>query len=411
MCARVEAMATMQPRVALRSAAAALASRNVAVRLVASTSFQLSSVVCASGANLPMPALDTTASMRPARARATATSRSTSASSRRSTATPAAPVSAAAALTASPSTSARITCQPRRASPPATARPMPRAAPVTIAARSPTLDVLHPPGLYRPAWHRDQKFRVNARAASSLGKGLARQHTWPRPRDSIGHLAWPSAWIRVRLQGRRRSRMATDSFDYIIVGAGTAGCLLANRLSAAPQTRVLLLEAGGTDSYHWIHIPVGYLYLLGNPRADWCFNPAAEPGLNGRSRDDPRGKAVGGCSSINGMIYMRGQARDYDLWRQLGNPGWAWEDVLPYFKRHQDQWALEPDAFEGLHARGGEWRIEPARIRWEILDAFRDAAEQAGIPKVEDFNRGDNEGCGYFHVNQKTGIQIGRAHV
>jgi choline dehydrogenase len=199
--------------------------------------------------------------------------------------------------------------------------------------------------------------------------------------------------------------MAADSFTYIIVGAGTAGCLLANRLSADPQTRVLLLEAGGRDSYHWIHIPVGYLYLMGNPRADWCFKTAEEPGLNGRSLNYPRGKVVGGCSSINGMIYMRGQARDYDLWRQSGNPGWAWEDVLPYFKRHQDQWALQPDAFEGLHARGGEWRIEPARIRWEILDAFRDAAEQAGIPKVEDFNRGDNEGCSYFHVNQKTGIR------
>ena len=199
--------------------------------------------------------------------------------------------------------------------------------------------------------------------------------------------------------------MAADTYDYIIVGAGTAGCLLANRLSADPQTRVLLLEAGGKDNYHWIHIPVGYLYLMGNPRADWCFKTAAEPGLNGRSLNYPRGKVLGGCSSINGMIYMRGQARDYDLWRQMGNPGWAWDDVLPYFKKHQDQWAVEPGAFEGLHARGGEWRIEHARIRWEILDAFRDAAAEAGIPKVEDFNRGDNEGCGYFHVNQKAGIR------
>ena len=168
---------------------------------------------------------------------------------------------------------------------------------------------------------------------------------------------------------------------------------------------MLLLEAGGKDNYHWIHIPVGYLYLMGNPRADWGFKTAAEPGLNGRSLAYPRGRVLGGCSSINGMIYMRGQARDYDLWRQMGNPGWAWEDVLPYFKKHQDQWALAPEAFDDLHARGGEWRIELARIRWEILDAFRDAAAEAGIPKVEDFNRGDNEGCGYFHVNQKTGIR------
>ena len=204
---------------------------------------------------------------------------------------------------------------------------------------------------------------------------------------------------------RQPAQMAADTYDYIIVGAGTAGCLLANRLSAEPQMRVLLLEAGGKDNYHWIHIPVGYLYLMGNPRADWCFKTAAEPGLNGRSLAYPRGKVLGGCSSINGMIYMRGQARDYDLWRQMGNPGWAWDDVLPYFHKHQDQWAVEPGDFGGMHARGGEWRIEHARIRWEILDAFRDAAAQAGIPKVEDFNRGDNEGCGYFHVNQKTGVR------
>ena len=162
--------------------------------------------------------------------------------------------------------------------------------------------------------------------------------------------------------------MAADTYDYIIVGAGTAGCLLANRLSADPNARVLLLEAGGKDNYHWIHIPVGYLYLMGNPRTDWGFKTAAEPGLNGRSLAYPRGKVLGGCSSINGMIYMRGQARDYDLWRQMGNPGWAWDDVLPYFKKHQDQWALEPDAFEPgafdkMHARGGEWRIEQPRIQ------------------------------------------------
>jgi choline dehydrogenase-like flavoprotein len=196
-----------------------------------------------------------------------------------------------------------------------------------------------------------------------------------------------------------------DTYDYVIVGAGTAGCLLANRLSADRAARVLLLEAGGKDNYHWIHIPVGYLYLMGNPRADWGFKTAEEPGLNGRSLNYPRGKVLGGCSSINGMIYMRGQARDYDLWRQMGCPGWAWDDVLPYFKKHEDQWALQPDAFDDLHARGGEWRIELARIRWEILDAFREAAAEAGIPKVDDFNRGNNEGCGYFHVNQRSGVR------
>jgi choline dehydrogenase len=195
------------------------------------------------------------------------------------------------------------------------------------------------------------------------------------------------------------------TYDYIIVGAGTAGCLLANRLSDDPTKRVLLLEAGGKDNYHWIHIPVGYLYLMGNPRADWGFKTAAEPGLNGRSLAYPRGRVLGGCSSINGMIYMRGQARDYDLWQQMGNRGWGWDDILPHFRKHQDQLALEPDAFDGLHARGGEWRIENARIRWDILDAFRDAAAEAGIPKTDDFNRGDNEGCGYFHVNQKSGVR------
>ncbi len=195
------------------------------------------------------------------------------------------------------------------------------------------------------------------------------------------------------------------TFDYVIVGAGSAGCVLANRLSAEPSVRVLLLEAGGDDNYHWFHIPVGYLYLINNPRGDWCYKTAAEPGLNGRSLNYPRGKVLGGCSAINGMIYMRGQARDYDTWRQMGCAGWGWDDVLPHFKQHEDQWALEPTAFQGLHERGGEWRIEQMRLSWEILDAFRDAAEQAGIPKTDDFNRGNNEGCGYFHVNQRSGLR------
>jgi len=190
-------------------------------------------------------------------------------------------------------------------------------------------------------------------------------------------------------------------FDYVIVGAGPAGCVLANRLSADPATSVLLLEAGGRDNYIWIHIPVGYLYCMGNKRTDWCFKTEAEAGLNGRALAYPRGKVLGGCSSINGMIYMRGQARDYDQWRQLGNAGWSWEDVLPYFKRSQDQ----VRGADEMHGAGGEVRVEEQRLSWEILDAFRDAAAETGIPKTDDFNRGNNEGCGYFQVTQRRGIR------
>ena len=169
------------------------------------------------------------------------------------------------------------------------------------------------------------------------------------------------------------------SFDYVIVGAGTAGCVLANRLSADPAVSVLLLEAGGRDNYPWIHIPVGYLYTQNNPRTDWCFKTEAEPALDGRALNYPRGKVLGGCSSINGMIYMRGQARDYDQWRQLGNRGWGWDDVLPYFKKSED-YVRGADA---LHGAGGEWRVEEQRLSWEILDAFRDAAAEVGIPKTD----------------------------
>jgi choline dehydrogenase len=191
-----------------------------------------------------------------------------------------------------------------------------------------------------------------------------------------------------------------ETFDHVIVGAGTAGCLLANRLSADPAKRVLLLEAGGRDNYHWIHIPVGYLHCIGNPRTDWLYQTEPDPGLNGRSLRYPRGKVLGGCSSINGMIYMRGQSRDYDHWAQLtGDDAWRWDACLPVFKQHEDH-HLGADAF---HGRGGEWRVEKQRLRWDVLEAFAAAAQQAGIPASRDFNRGNNEGVGYFEVNQRAG--------
>ena len=190
-------------------------------------------------------------------------------------------------------------------------------------------------------------------------------------------------------------------FDYIIVGAGTSGCLLANRLSADSKNKVLLLEAGGKDDYFWIRVPVGYLFTMNNPRTDWCFSTEASTGLNGRSLNYPRGKVLGGCSSINGMIYMRGQARDYDHWRQLGNYGWGWDEALKYFKRSEGHVLGENE----MHGGNGEWRVEGQRLSWEILDAFRDAAAETGIPNTNDFNTGNNEGCGYFEVNQKQGVR------
>ena len=208
--------------------------------------------------------------------------------------------------------------------------------------------------------------------------------------------------------------MSDTTFDYIIIGGGTAGALLCNRLSADGRSRVLLIEAGRKDDYHWIHIPVGYLYCIGNPRTDWLYNTEPDAGLNGRTLRYPRGKTLGGCSSINGMIYMRGQARDYDQWAELtGDDSWRWDNALPYFRRHEDHWRLDQPSgvnenFKRLHGSKstggtGEWRVEKQRLRWDVLDAFAQAAQQAGIPATDDFNGGSNEGVGYFEVNQKNG--------
>ncbi|MDB5963765.1 MAG: choline dehydrogenase [Polaromonas sp.] len=241
-----------------------------------------------------------------------------------------------------------------------------------------------------------------------------------------GKMLLPEAAASGTIRTARDSTMQENDhvFDYIIIGAGTAGCLLANRLSGDASKRVLMIEAGRKDDYHWIHIPVGYLYCIGNPRTDWLYTTEPDAGLNGRSLRYPRGKTLGGSSSINGMIYMRGQARDYDQWAQLtGDMDWRWENALPHFKLHEDHYK-GADAMHGARGvapelmmnkaepyqkilrhrnAGGEWRVEKQRLRWDILDAFAQAAQQAGIPATEDFNRGNNEGVGYFEVNQKNG--------
>ncbi len=205
------------------------------------------------------------------------------------------------------------------------------------------------------------------------------------------------------------THVESETFDFIIVGAGTAGCLLANRLSANPENRVLLVEAGGQDNYHWIHIPVGYLYCIDNPRTDWRFRTEPSAGLNGRSLIYPRGKTLGGCSSINGMLYIRGQQRDYDHWAEVtGDDAWRWENCLPDFRRHEDHYRLDDggdaDSHHGeFHGHGGEWRVEHQRLHWQVLEDFAEAAVQAGVPRTRDFNRGDNEGVDYFEVNQRAG--------
>ena len=202
---------------------------------------------------------------------------------------------------------------------------------------------------------------------------------------------------------------SSEHYDYIIIGAGSAGCVLANRLSADPSLRVLLLEAGGKDTNPWIHIPVGYFKTLHNPKTDWCYKTEPEAELKGRSLDWPRGKTLGGSSSINGLLYVRGQAEDYDGWAQSGNTGWSYDDVLPLFKRSEAYSGPTTKQSDKVHGRNGTLAVSPIRAKSKISEAFIGAAEEMGVPRTDDYNGRVQEGVAYFDQTAKRGLRCSSA--